>query len=166
MRSPVGLIRTTAVAPLPEPFSVHYVWHNDAQMLDELGDDIDELLTDGDELLYPVLREDDVVSSIVLTRQEDGWTIKSIGGPNWAKALTAARDKHAAATGKTHSEYIVVQLPHMYQTFLAYREDDRWMITHVQDQERYGFRCHETQPADEVLTTILPDAKAFRNTLE
>jgi hypothetical protein len=151
---------------LGEPLPIHYIWHNDPRMLEAAGDDVDKLLTDGDELLYPVLRGNEVISSIVAIRQKGKWTLKSIGGPNWAKALTAARDKHAAATGTAHSEYVVIQLPHMYQTFLAHREDDRWMMTHVQDHEGYGFRCHETQPAHEVLKTILPDANAFRDTLE
>jgi hypothetical protein len=149
---------------LGEPLAFYYIWH-DALKSYDVSDDVDELLTDGQELLYPVLSNDVVISCIVVVRQDGGWTLKSLGGPNLAKSLTAVRDQHAAASGRPHSDYVVIHLPHIYHIFVAHREDARLMITHVHDHAGYGFEHHQTQPAHEVINTILPDARVFQGAL-
>lgn len=145
---------------LDEPFHVFYV-HHDALKKHVHGFSAQKLLVNHNELRYPILINNEVVSSIVVSCENSGWVVQSLGDSNIIKDLAEVRDVHAKKSGIHHTKYFIAHIPSLYHMFIAHEdEDNNLMFTHVHDNDKYDFVKHGTQPAAEVIEAIQPDAIA------
>ena len=144
------------------PLPVFYIRHN-ALQAHQAGQDVRKLLADGEERVFPVYKDGKVVSSVVVAKNEGVWTLKSLGGSNLIKDLIEVRDRQAGISGKPLADYVIVHIPSMYHMFVShYDTTGKLMLTHIHDCPAYGFVKHATHTAEQVITAILPTAKAGR----
>lgn len=132
--------------------------------LDELksyepGADLSALLHSTETLIYPVLVQGRTHSSVTLRRQDDRWQAESFGLPKYARLLNELRDRLAAESNRSPSEYFEVRVPALNVAFLGHTQNGRLFLTPVFDAPRFGFKRGVTLPAEEVIEAILPAAR-------
>jgi len=153
-KSPADLKRMTLGTPL-QVFIVR---------LDHLkeyksGEDLNNLLSGGNHVMYPVLVDEQVRSSVTLAEKENNWSTVSFGNPTLIKLLTNIRTDSAKTSRLPHSSYFVVQVPALNFYFLGYRINNKLMLVSLIDDSQFGFKKGISMPADDVFSAILPAAK-------
>ena len=146
-------------ATIGEPYQVFMV------RLDELsaykdGQDPNELLHEGKQLLYPVVIGDTVRSSITLASTPKGWEATSFGSPNRMKMVSKARALSIDTTRLAPAAYFVVEVPGLKFVFVGYRAGGILMLTPVLDDTALKFQAGVAVPADRVFSMIRVAAKS------
>ncbi|HEV7590726.1 MAG TPA: hypothetical protein VGO40_21630, partial [Longimicrobium sp.] len=151
---------------LGEPFTVKYV-QRDTLATYQSGADPRRLLDDVGERLYPVLGSGGQTTAAVRVTQRDGeWTVKSVGEPHLARDVVEVRNRDAAVTGTALGDYLLVQIPALYQAFVG-REDTngRLVLLPVYDDFEKGMARAEPGTGDYLLSRLVPDAEQGRSAL-
>lgn len=131
--------------------------------LDELkkyrsGQDVFEMLRGGNHVLYPVLVDNHIRSSITVAEKEKKWKAVSFGSPMMVKMLDKTRTQSIETTKLPSISYFVVEVPSLNLFFIAHREGVEMFFAPVMDDPQYGFRAGATIPAGKALTAIVPAA--------
>ena len=151
----------TSVLALGQALPVFYIRHDRLNAY-SMGHDIRKLLTDGEEMRYPIYEKGKAVCSVVVAKQQGVWTFRSLGDANLVKELTEVRDRQASVSGKAHAQYFIVHIPSMYLMFIAhYDTTGKLILSHIHDNADYGFVKHATHDAEHVINAILPHAKSL-----
>jgi Papain-like cysteine protease AvrRpt2 len=155
-----------AVAPefgfgqLDTPLAVHYIFQE--QLLGwQVGTTADELLVDGQEMIYPLRVDGEVRSSVVVAGSEGRWRIKRIGSPNLTGALTEARTHEVGISGLRSSDYFVVHVPHLYQVFLAHRKGGELVLSPVLGVEPAEQVVGDRDVTSKVVDNLVRQARDF-----
>ena len=147
---------------LGPPLPIFYIRH-DALQGHSVGDDIRKLLNEGEELMFPVIKDGNAVSSVVVAKQEGAWRFRSLGRRNLVRDIVEVRDRLVRGSGKDPSDYFIVRIPSMYQIFIGhYEKKEKLILTHIHDNPRFSFAAQSMQPAEQVIEAILPRAKEGR----
>ncbi len=153
--------RDPSVLALGQPLPIYYIRHN-TLTAHYTGQDVRKLLTDGEEMLYPVFKDGQVVCSVVVAKQQGVWAFRSLGDSNLVKELVEVRNRQASVSGKDHSKYFIVHIPSLYHMFVAhYDSAGKLLLSHLHDNDNYGFVKHASHDAERVINTILPHAKSL-----
>jgi hypothetical protein len=147
-----------ANATLGEPIHVLVVSLNQLRQY-ERGSDPNKLLTDFNQIHYPVVVGDQVRSAILVDQLGGKWKAGTLGGANLAKLIAAARK--GAQTSNT-SQDTVVAVPSLGLYFLGHRtEDNKLTLSPLADNAAFGFRAGGAIPAEEVFAALVPAAKSL-----
>ncbi len=123
------------------------------------GGDPNKMLSGGNHVIYPVLVNKQVRSSVTLAEVEKNWRAVSFGNPTLVKLLTKIRLDSAETSRLPLSSYFVVQVPALNFYFLGHRIDKKLLLTPLLDDPRFKFKIGVSMSADKVFTAILPAAK-------
>lgn len=126
----------------------------------ESGSKPDELLTETNQFVYPVLVKGKVKSSITISKTMESWQAVSFGGPNYVKLVSNTLMDSSKATGLEQSSYFIVRIPSLNLFFIGFHSNNELMFIPLRDDTRLKFKAGASLQAKEVFSTILPDAKA------
>lgn len=147
-----------ANATLGEPIHVLVVSLNQLRQY-EPGSDPNQLLTDFNQIHYPVVVGDQVRSAILVDQVNGKWKAGTFGAANLAKLIAAARKGTQISTP---SQDVVVQVPSLGLYFLGQRtEDNKLTLTPLTDYAVFGLRAGGAMPAEEVFAALVPAAKSL-----
>jgi hypothetical protein len=151
-----------ARATLGEPFSVLMVTLEDLRRY-EPGQPATDLLKPLEKVIYPVVVNDRVKSSIVVEKTAEGWKPTTYGRPNFIKLLTDTRSKIAADNSATADGQFVVQVPALNAYFIGYQTDGKLMLASVIDDPALKLSAGRAAAAEEVFASLAPAAKAHND---
>jgi hypothetical protein len=147
-----------ANAKLGEPIHVLVVPLNQLRQY-EPGSDPNKLLTDFNQIHYPVVVGDQVRSAILVDQVGGKWKAGTFGAAKLAKLIAAARK---GTQTSTPSQDAVVEVPSLGLYFLGHRtEDNKLTLTPLTDNPTFGFRAGGAMPAEEVFAALVPAAKSL-----
>ena len=148
-----------AKATLGEPIHVLVVSLNQLRQY-EPGSDPNRLLTDFNQIHYPVVVGDQVRSAILVDQANGKWKAGTFGAANLAKLIAAARKDTQTSNP---SQDAVVQVPSLGLYFLGHRtEDNKLTLTPLTDIAVFGLRAGGAMPAEEVFAALVPAAKSLK----
>ena len=148
-----------AKATLGEPIHVLVVSLNQLRQY-EPGSDPNRLLTDFNQIHYPVVVGDQVRSAILVDQADGKWKAGTFGAANLAKLIAAARKDTQTSNP---SQDAVVQVPSLGLYFLGHRtEDNKLTLTPLTDIAVFGLRAGGAMPAEEVFAALVPAAKSLK----
>lgn len=133
--------------------------------LDELkkyepGSKADVLLTETNIIIYPVLVKDKVRSSIIISKTDGSWQAVSFGGPAYIQSVSSTVLASSKATGLDYSSYFIVRIPSLNLFFIGFRSENVLMLVPLMDDARLKFKAGVSMKAEQVFSTVLPEAKA------
>ncbi len=143
-------------ARLGEPIPVFYIWL-DALKRYRRGDDLHRLLTDGQELIYPIEVGGEMRSLIVVKENQGLWHEASVGSPVMVQALEKATPAHAAESGQPLDSLFVLHIPALYEVFIGHWRDGELFLSPLDDQAFAGKRL--VQPAGKLLKNLAAVAR-------
>jgi len=147
-----------ANATLGEPIHVLVVSLNQLRQY-EPGSDPNRLLTDFNQIHYPVVVGDQVRSAILVDQVNGKWKAGTFGATNLAKLIATARK---GTQTSNPSQDVVVEVPSLGLYFLGHRtEDNKLTLTPLTDYAVFGLRAGGEMPAEEVLAALVPAAKSL-----
>lgn len=157
-------LEEVAMIKLGEPVPLYHIG------LDKLkafpgGEDASTLLTDQHEVIFPIMVNDNVRSSIAVKKRDETWEAAAYGQANMTKALTEVRQAHSQESGLRYSDYFALQVPAMYLLFIGHHADGKLMLTPVYDNEEYGFKAGETESGQELVANLVKYAQDFEGAL-
>jgi len=125
----------------------------------EPGSDPNRLLTDFNQIHYPVVVGDQVRSAILVDQVNGKWKAGTFGATNLAKLIATARK---GTQTSNPSQDVVVEVPSLGLYFLGHRtEDNKLTLTPLTDYAVFGLRAGGAMPAEEVLAALVPAAKSL-----
>jgi hypothetical protein len=147
-----------AKATLGEPIPVLVVSLNQLRQY-EPGSDPNKLLTDFNQIHYPVMVGDQVRSAILVDQVNGKWKAGTFGATNPAKLIAAGRK---GTQTSNPSQDAVVEVPSLWLYFLGHRtEDNKLTLTPLTDNAFFGLRAGGAMPAEEVFAALVPAAKSL-----
>lgn len=142
-------------ATLGEPIKVLIV------RLDQLsgyqpGSDPSRLLSDANQVFYPVNARERVRSSITVEQVDGKWRAASLGNAGLANQISEVRKGTPTSTAD-----VIVQVPALGLYFIG-RPDasNKLMLTSLATSTPYNLRAGATQPAEEVFAALVPFARS------
>lgn len=123
----------------------------------ERGSDPTKLLTDFNQVHYPVLVNEQVRSAILVDQTGGKWKAGTFGASKLAKLIGAARTPNQNSTQDS-----VVQIPALGLYFLAHTAENRMTLTALSDSADFGFKAGGVMPADEVFAALVLAAKRLK----
>lgn len=151
-----------ANARLGAPLRVYFV------RLDQLreyqpGSDPNRLLTDINQLHYPVLSGDKVKSSVVVQQTDNRWRLARLGEGGLAQQIAALRKSPSnAAPSEASAQEFIVRVGALGLYFIGHRDGDKLLLTPVAVPPGSNLRAGNPTPAEEVFSALLPLAKSQR----
>lgn len=139
-------------AELGEPMSVFRVPHDQLLKYEPQESDPERLLVDVSRIMYPVIVDGKVRSSVVVEGPEGQWVGTDFGGPNLMQTLAKFRGEESD---------FVVHVPFLGLYFIANEAEDGLALTPIIDDTRFDFVAGRTLRADQVFEAILPAAKEY-----
>lgn len=126
----------------------------------EPGDDPLKLLSNCESIIYPLLVNDQVRSSIEIEKINETWKPSQFGGENLAKMLTKTRTQISGSTKIDITLFFAVLVPALNLHFIAHKTNNLMMLTPVIENQGFDFKSGIPISADKVFEIILPAAKA------
>jgi hypothetical protein len=121
------------------------------------GQDPRSVLTDKQEIVYPLVTNGEIRSSVVVRHRDDGaWETVQFGRGVVVKDIHAARASVAARRNRNTRELSLVEVPTLALRFLAHDESGGLWLSPVHDVPGTALRAHDSYPASEVLRTLQP----------
>jgi hypothetical protein len=118
------------------------------------GDDPNRLLSDLNQVYYPVTVQNNVRSAISIEQSNGRWKATGFGPANLAKQIAQAR--HTADT-----EQILVHVAAFNLYFAGHRADGRLMLTPVADYSSFNLKAGTALPAEQVFAALVPFAQQY-----
>jgi hypothetical protein len=119
--------------------------------------DATRLLTGGDKVLYPVVADGRVRSSIIIDKGSGSWKAASFGGPQLIQRLTQARDRVSPQGAQT----IAVEFLALNAYFLGEFRGSDLFLTPLADQPEFNLKAGTTEQASRVFSQLVPAARAY-----
>ena len=118
-----------------------------------------KLLRVGNQVIYPILIDNEVRSSITLNRVDKKWNVTSFGNSNKIKLIEKGRKTEANYSKLTLDSYFVVKIPAFNMFFIGYSIEEKLMLTPLFDDTNLGLKAYESKTAGEIFETLIPYAK-------
>lgn len=145
-----------ARASLAEPLHV-FVVSLDQLREYQVGRDPNALLSDANQIHYPVNVGDQPRCSIVVEDVDGKWKAASIGNAGLAKQISEVRKGVAASPADS-----IVQVRALGLYFIGHRgAENKLTLTSLVATEAANLRAGATQPADEVFAALAPLARKY-----
>ena len=124
------------------------------------GTDPNTLLVAADEVIYPVMVNDQPRSLITVEKTHEKWEATSFGGSNLIKAIIDARSAVVAA-GAPADNLFVASVPGLNTYMIGFRTRDKLMLAPIIDDASLKFSAGKAQPGEEVLAALVPVAQRY-----
>jgi hypothetical protein len=124
------------------------------------GNDIDNMLSATDLLVYPVLIDGETKSSIQGIEKEGKWTAVSFGSASYIKMVMSQLEKQSKEQDLSSSSFDIVRIPAFNLVFLGYDTADGLMLIPLTDASEFAFKEGVPISADDVFSRLSPAAKA------
>jgi hypothetical protein len=105
----------------------------------------EDVIVDAQRSLYPVMVDERVAMSIIVTGHADGWRATDFGNAALARAVTATRRS---------PEDVIVQIPAAKLVFIGRGAGAKMTLTSIVDDPRFGFKAGQALPASRVLIAV------------
>lgn len=146
-------------AALGEPISVFTIHHNTISAYQNTTDP-NILLIDRHEILYPVMVNGQIRSSIGIMHDGKIWEYSEIGRPNFTGALFDIRQLHMRENNKQHTDYFLVNFPSLYVTLIGHvLEDKTYQMAIVHGHEHIDLQELQFIPANKSFAALAAYAK-------
>lgn len=149
-----------AGATLAEPLSVFMVELESLRGY-QTGSDPNKLLKPIDKVVYPLAAKEQVRSSVIVQKGKEGWEATSIGGGNFARRASTAREELAKSTSLASNAFFVVQVPSLNAYFVGYRQDGKLMLASLANDLAMNLRAGAPLPAEQVFAQLAPVAQKY-----
>lgn len=123
------------------------------------GIDPHTLLRDLDRVVFPVLVNDEVRSSVTIEKRNGRWQGTGFGAPKFALAFESARQVSASANSVPPLAHAMVHVAALNRHYLAHRSNGRLMLTTIADDPILRLRAGRTIPADQIFLALAPIAR-------
>ena len=147
-------------AALGAPLPIFYVQLDQLKSY-EPATDPNKLLTDVNQMMYPVTVKDEVRSSVVVAKADGVWKATRFGGPNVIQSVAQVRSTVARSSETPPASTFVVRVPALNFYFLGYRAGDKLMLAPLLDDSRYNFKAGVPMPAEEAFRALAAAAKNY-----
>ena len=108
-----------------------------------------DLVEDSGQVIFPLLVDERVKSSITLTQQEGKWITHSFGAPVFVGLISKTRLNLLNQMDKPIQDFFVVKVPALNVFFVGYDIQGEVMLTPLQDETRFSFKADQTIRADD-----------------
>ena len=147
-------------AAIGQPISVYMV------RLDELrayqtATDPNSLLKPLDKVIFPVVANKQVLSSIVVEKVNSVWKPTNFGGPLLARALTKTLENSSQTNHVAASAHFAVQVPALNAYFIGYRAEGKLLLASVFDDPKMQLTEGTALPAEEIFSRLAPIAQRY-----
>jgi len=153
-------VEEAASATLGTPIPVVFVRLDQLREYRE-GTDLNSILSQSNQMNFPVMVRDQVRSSVVVDQADGKWKIGTLGNGALAKQLAALRPGQPAPGGSTQQALVHFGALAIY--FLGERTDNKWMLKSLSDNPDLNLGAGKAVPAEEVFTRVAPIAKALHD---
>jgi hypothetical protein len=120
------------------------------------------LLTETNELKYPVSVNHQVRTSMVMRQINGKWQVASFGRPVLTKALTETIQEQAEKTKASAASFFEVKIPALNLVFVARQEGSRLLLTPVIDDPRFELKQGQEVDAQQLFARLVPYAKELK----
>ena len=124
------------------------------------GTDPNKLLVAADQVIYPVMVNDQPRSSVTVEKMREKWEATSFGGSNLIKAIIGARSAVVAA-GAPADNLFVARVPGLNIYLIGFRTGDKLMLAPIMDDANLKFSAGKAEPGEEVLAALAPVAQRY-----
>jgi hypothetical protein len=136
--------------------------------LDELGEyklgtDPITLLHDAKQLMYPVLIDGRVRSSVTVTPNEKGWMATGFGSAGKASVAFKTRDMSARSAQLAPEAMALVEVRAMSLVFIGHLTSDVLVLTPLMDYPAFGLKAGAPVKAADVFVRLAPATRAYRD---
>jgi len=121
------------------------------------GDDANRLLSELDQVYYPVTVRDQVRSTVTVEQSSGKWRATGFGPANLAKQIDRARKAGGTASGAQ----ILVHVAPFNLYFVGNRVENRLVLTSAGDYSSYNLKAGASLPAEEVFAALVPFAQQY-----
>lgn len=123
-----------------------------------MGESI-SLLVGGNRLLYPVLSNLEVRSSVTVGKVNGTWTPLSSGRPKFAASIFGARNSDATKAGMPETSYIEISIPALNLEFLGRVDAENLFLIPIRDYQALGLSAGQAYPGREVFARLAAIAR-------
>jgi hypothetical protein len=127
------------------------------------GTNPEKLLIRMHSLIYPVLVDGEVRTSLTIAYNDKKWETHSFGYSNFARSLAAQLNEQSKKQRLPKSAFFIVRVPALNLVFLGYRRKEKLMLTLVLDAPNYDLIVGEPLSASVVLTRLQSAAAKHNN---
>jgi hypothetical protein len=127
----------------------------------QAGADPASLLTEENQIIYPVMVRDQVKSSIIVEGSGNEWKASSFGGPHLVQQMARYRTDATTRLNAAADSVTVVHVAALNLYFLGYRVDGRLMLTPLETHPDYKLEAGASLPADQVFAALAPIARNY-----
>ena len=120
------------------------------------------LLQPLDQVLYPVLVNQQVRALLTLEKNNARWTAVSFGDLAMAQLWVHARETSARASHVDPAQYFAVSIPDLHQYLVGYQAQGKLVLAPVLDTHRLEFRAGTNLEAARVLRALAPAAATIK----
>jgi len=124
------------------------------------GTDPNRLLVAADQVIYPVMVNDQPRLSVTVEKTREKWEATSFGGSNLIRAIIGARAAVVAA-GAPADNLFVARVPALNTYLIGFRTGDKLMLAPIMDDASLKFSAGKAQPGEEVLAALVPVAQRY-----
>jgi hypothetical protein len=125
------------------------------------GDDPGKLLLRTRSLVYPVLVNGEVRTSITIAYRDKAWEAQSFGRSNFIKLLADRLAAQSKTQNLTRRDFFIVRVPAFNLVFLGYRMNRKFMLLPILHSPEYGISAGIPTPADIVFTRLRAAARSY-----
>jgi hypothetical protein len=153
-------------AALGQPLKIVFV-ELDKLRAYQPGSDPAAVLSDMNEVFYPVNVREQTRSSITVRQIEGGkWRASNFGGASLAKQIAQMNPQPSATAPENNAAALLVHVAALNLYFVAHRAENHLMFTSVADVPAYNLRAGKALTAEEVFSLLVPVAKQQPDDLE
>jgi hypothetical protein len=125
------------------------------------GDDPTKLLLQTRSLVYPVLVNGEVRTSMTIAYRERVWKAQSFGRSNFMRLVANQLAAQSKTQNLTRNDFFIVRVPAFNLIFLGFRVDRKFMLSPVINSTEYDLSAGTPMPADIVLTKLRTAARSY-----
>lgn len=108
-----------------------------------------DLLEDSGQVIFPLLVDERVKSSVTLVQQEGKWITHSFGAPVFVGLISKTRSDLSNQMDKQIQDFFLVKAPALNVFFVGYYLQGEVMLAPLQDEPRFNFEAGQTIRADD-----------------
>ena len=150
-----------ANATLGQPLPVSFVRLDQLRQYQQ-GTDVNSLISQSNEVNFPVMANNQVRSSVVVEQINGRWKTGTLGNGALAKHIDGVRKGRTRAEGAAQQTLVHVRALGLY--FLGERgTDNKWSLTPLVSHSEFNLAAGQAMPAEEVFTRLAGAAKALRD---
>jgi len=121
------------------------------------------LLVGGNRLLYPVLSNHQVRSSVTIAKVNGTWMPVSSGRPKFAASIFGTRSRDAAKAGVPETSYIEISIPALNLEFLGRVSGKNLFLIPIRDYQALGLSAGQAYPESYVFARLAAVARINNN---